>query len=83
MEKIIDERMAVLKNAQEHNPCIEIVEGEEPRQISAQVIVPILCEGQTIGAVITLSKKANQRFSDVEKKTAEVAASFLGAQMAQ
>ena len=75
--------MAVLKNAQEHNPCIEIVEGEEPRQISAQVIVPILCEGQTIGAVITLSKKANQRFSDVEKKTAEVAASFLGAQMAQ
>ena len=51
--------------------------------MESQVIRPILCEGQVIGAVMVVSKNPEQVLGDVEKKSAEIAAIFLGAQMEQ
>jgi len=83
LEKIIEERTPVIKNSVDKQSCVAVIEGENTNDISAQVIVPIICEGQTIGAVITLSKNPGDKFTNVEQKTAEVAANFLGTQMAQ
>ena len=48
----------------------------------AQVIAPIIAEGDAIGTVIMVSKE-NDSFGEVEKKLAETAAAFLGKQMEQ
>ena len=51
------------------------------RKYNAQVVYPIISNGDTIGSVILMSKEANQKMNDVEKKVAQSAAIFLGTQM--
>lgn len=46
-----------------------------------QVVSPILCEGDAIGAVIITSRDAKCKFGDAEKKLVHSAAAFLGKQM--
>ena len=49
--------------------------------ITAQVITPIICEGDAIGAVIIMSREPRAKFSDPELRLAATAAGFLGRQM--
>ena len=51
------------------------------RQYNSQVVYPIISNGDTIGSVILMSKDANVKMTDVEKKVAQSAATFLGSQM--
>ena len=51
------------------------------RKYNAQVVYPIISNGDKIGSVILMSKEANQKMNDVEKKVAQSAAIFLGTQM--
>lgn len=55
-------------------------QGEEPSQ---QVISPIICEGDVIGAVVLLDNEDKNKMGDVEKKLVLSAAAFLGRQMEQ
>lgn len=60
-------------------PLIDDEDGEG--KYAAQVIAPIIAEGDTIGAVIIASKEENVKFGEVEVKLSEAAAVFLGKQM--
>ena len=51
------------------------------KKSNAQVVYPIISNGDTIGTVILLSKEENTKMNDVEKKLAQSAATFLGSQM--
>lgn len=51
------------------------------KKSNAQVVYPIISNGDTIGTVILLSKEANTKMNEVETKLAQSAASFLGSQM--
>ena len=51
------------------------------RKYNAQVVYPIISNGDTIGTVILLSKETNTKMNEVEKKVAQSAATFLGSQM--
>ena len=51
------------------------------RMGNAQVVYPIISDGDAIGSVILISKDANTKMSEIEKKVAQSAASFLGTQM--
>jgi AbrB family transcriptional regulator (stage V sporulation protein T) len=46
-----------------------------------EVIVPVIAEGDAIGAVILLGKEGSKPMGDAEYKAAETAASFLGKQL--
>ena len=46
-----------------------------------EVICPIICEGDVIGAVALLNKDEKRRFGEVEQRVAYSAADFLGRQM--
>lgn len=48
---------------------------------TAQVIAPILTEGDVIGSVIILSRDPKAKMGDLEQKLAATAAGFLGRQM--
>ena len=51
------------------------------RKYNAQVVYPIISNGDTIGTVILMSKEPSGKMNEVEKKVAQSAATFLGSQM--
>lgn len=61
---------------------IKIVNEQEESFVS-QVVIPIICEGDVIGAVVLLNRDEKKKFGDTEKKVAVCAAGFLGRQMEQ
>ena len=54
---------------------------EENEDFESQVISPIICEGDAIGAVAILGKDAREKMGETEQKLAASAAGFLGKQM--
>ncbi len=81
MQTLIENRQAL--TATETGNVIPVVEGEDAKGIYSEVLVPIISEGHTIGAVGALSKRPDVAFSAGDIKALEVAAAFLGAQMEQ
>lgn len=85
IEKIMDERKAVIINnqgADPHGMDCTITEDSECRY-TAEVIAPIISEGDPIGAVIIASDEVNVDMGELELKLAETAAGFLAKQMEQ
>ena len=62
-------------------PITQNDETNKERRYNSQVVYPIISNGDTIGTVILLSKQANTKMNEVEKKVAQSAATFLGNQM--
>lgn len=81
LENIIDDRKAVL--IVDGTKTIPLHNDEEPGAYTNQVLAPIIAEGDAIGAVVILSKDGGDKFTELELKLAETAASFLGKQMEQ
>ncbi len=88
VEKVMEERKAILINDPGNDPSAKncpVIEGDEdePCKFSAEVIAPIIAEGDPIGAVILLSKEEGANMGDMELKLAQTAAGFLAKQMEQ
>lgn len=54
---------------------------EDMEGVTAQVVTPIICEGDAIGAVVIMSREPRAKFSEGELRLAATAAGFLGRQM--
>ncbi len=78
LEHLMTERESLVANKGEKNYVAISFDEEE---YTGQVIVPIICEGDVIGAVLLLAKETKQRPGEMELKIAQTAASFLGRQM--
>ena len=50
---------------------------------TAQLVVPILSDGEIIGGLILLSKESGAKMSDIDQKVAETTAPIVGRQMEQ
>lgn len=61
------------------------IEGSEDKlySINSAVIAPIVSEGDSIGAVILISKEEGVKMGDIELKLAEVMAGFLAKHIEQ
>ena len=57
------------------------VTADEIEGVTAEVIAPIICEGDAIGAVALLSREPKTKVGDMEIKLVGTAAGFLGRQM--
>ena len=81
LEKIMDEKENY--NSKENNDtAIPITKNDNnERKNNAQVVYPIIADGDAIGTVILLSKDEKTKMSEVEAKVVQSAASFLGTQM--
>jgi len=80
LEDVMNERKPVFAQEGSSNYC-KI--SEEDEKAPYQVIWPIICEGDSIGAVIILAKDNKKEFGEVEDKVAASAAGFLARQMEQ
>ena len=79
LEQAINERTSILAG-KDDKTFINLVD-EELEGVTAQVVAPIICEGDAIGAVALLSRESRAKFGDMETKLAATAAGFLGRQM--
>lgn len=82
LEKAINAR--VILNATKEDPkFIPILSEGNTDSYHAQIISPILSEGDAIGSVIFLSTQVEHTMGEVEEKLAQSASGFLGRQMEQ
>lgn len=75
LEEVIGER----KSIKSEDRPISIV--EDIKDNYNQVIVPIICEGDVIGAVAIIAKDIRDKLGEEEYKMALLSAGFLGKQM--
>ena len=81
LEQIMEDNEIYASNENSNKSVPITKNGENEKNTNAQVIYPIVSNGDTIGTVILLSKESNVKMNDVEKKLAQSAATFLGSQM--
>ena len=79
LERVIGERQ-VVQSGKDEKSFVQLVD-EELEGITAQVVAPIICEGDAIGAVAIMSREPRARFGEMELKLAATACGFLGRQM--
>ena len=79
LEGAIDSRESIVA-VKDDRRFIPILQGDTDEYL-AQVICPIICEGDAIGAVIITTKEQKVKFGETEQKLAGSAAGFLGKQM--
>ncbi|MCC5911235.1 MAG: stage V sporulation protein T [Clostridiaceae bacterium] len=82
LEKVMEDRETILVSEGEEMHPLASDEGEGG-DYTAQVIAPIVTQGDPIGTVIICSKTKGTNMGEVEKKIATTAASFLSKQMEQ
>lgn len=78
LEQVMENRTAV--NSAKTGKIVSVAEGEE-EPAAQQIIYPILCESDVVGAVVMFGKEKGKELSETENKIAGVAAAFLGRQM--
>jgi len=84
LERIMEDKTTVVLSLTGENKMINISADEEGTpKYTAGVVAPIITQGDSIGAVLLLSKDPNTQMGELEVKLSETAASFLGKQMEQ
>lgn len=83
LETAIAQRQTVALNKQTGGHTFPITNEEDPTGYTAQVLSPIIADGEAIGAVLLLSREQGARMGDTELKVAETAAGIVGRQMEQ
>ncbi len=83
LENLIQSRQTLHMNQAQGGKMITIT-GEDPAEsYVAQIMVPILADGEVIGSLLLLSKENGVTMDDTDLKVAETTASIVGRQMEQ
>ena len=81
LEKLMEDK-EVYSSKENSDMSMPITKNDNSeRKHNAQIVYPIISNGDTIGTVILMSKDANSKMNEVEKKVAQSAATFLASQM--
>ena len=76
------ENKEIYSSSDNNEIALPITENDnKERKYNAQVIYPIICQGDVIGSVILLAKEQNSKMGESEFKVLQSAAGFLGNQM--
>ena len=81
LEQLMEDKEIYTSN-DNNNVALPITKNDNnQRKYNSQVVYPIISDGDVIGSVVLLSKENTTKMTEVEKKVAQSAASFLGSQM--
>ena len=83
LESAIQARQTVALNRNGGGKIVPVTNEEDMSGYTAQVVSPIIADGEAIGAVLLLSREQGARMGDTELKVAETAAGIVGRQMEQ
>lgn len=79
MEKILRDRRSYVANLAEGGDVIPICDGQSS-DLTAQVIVPIVCNGDCLGAVALISMEQGAKIEGAACKLAQLSANILAGQ---
>lgn len=83
MENTMTNRTVLHLNAAANAAMIPITAGDEASAYTAQIVVPIIADGEVIGALMLLSHDVGVRMTETDLKVAETTAGLIGRQMEQ
>jgi AbrB family transcriptional regulator (stage V sporulation protein T) len=83
LEAAIANRQTVAINRSVGGKIVAVTNEEDMSGYTAQVVSPIIADGEAIGAVVLMSKEQGVKMGDTELKVAETAAGIVGRQMEQ
>ena len=78
LEEVLENK-EVFTSKENNEIAIPVTKDEGRQRIyNAQVVYPIISDGDVIGSVVIISKEPNKKFGEAELKVAQSAAGFLG-----
>jgi len=80
LEKIVEGRDTFISD-ENNKPINVFYEDENSGNYTAQVISPIVMQGDPIGSIVLLSREEGVEMGDLETKLLEIGAAFLAKQM--
>lgn len=83
VDNIIQARQMQVLNLSSGTKMIPVTNDDRADAYSAQIVAPILADGEIIGSLILLSRESGVQMSDIDQKVAETTASIVGRQMEQ
>ena len=83
LESAIQARQTVSSSRMSGGKIVPVTSEEDVSGYTAQVVSPIIADGEAIGAVLLLSREQGAKMGDTEVKVAETAAGIVGRQMEQ
>ena len=83
VDQIMQARQLQLLNLSSGARMIPVTTDDRTDNYSAQIIAPIIADGEIIGSLILLSRESGVQMSEVDQKVAETTANIVGRQMEQ
>ena len=83
MENAMNNRMPLQLNAAANAQMIPITAEDDAAGYTAQIIAPIIADGEIIGSLVLLSRESGVRMNEIDLKVAETTAGIVGRQMEQ
>lgn len=78
MDRIMRDRKSYIANLSEGGDIVPICEGQT--EVTAQIIVPIICNGDCLGAVALVSMEEGAKIEPAACKLAQLSANILAGQ---
>ena len=83
VDAILQSRQTSIMNLSAGARMIPITGDDNPEQYTAQLVTPILSDGEIIGGLILISRESGAHMTDIDQKVAETTATIVGRQMEQ
>ena len=83
VDQILQSRQLTQLNLSAGAKMIPITNDDRPESYCAQIVAPILADGEIVGGLILLSRESGLQMTDIDQKVAETTANIIGRQMEQ
>ena len=83
LENLIGNRQVLQQNAASGARMLSMIQDDDPSGYSAQIVVPIIADGEVIGGLCLLSRESGVKMTETDLKVAETTAGIVGRQMEQ
>ena len=83
IDYVLQARQTVVLNLGSGASPLPVTGDDRAESYAAQVIVPILSDGEIIGGLMLLSRESGRQMTEIDQKVAETTAVIIGRQMEQ
>jgi AbrB family transcriptional regulator (stage V sporulation protein T) len=83
VDQILQGRQLTVLNLAAGMKPLPVTADDRAENYSAQIVAPILADGEIVGGLILLSRESGLQMTNVDQKVAETTANIIGRQMEQ